>query len=430
MELPTQEEDVFMVARRGDTLMSPFQCDLCHFRNIKGRNPYAYNSRDSTALAMIRRANLDSFWSRTSATVYSNLLDFRQYIKHGKEVWGEIPCLPPRGPYPVEDRFGMSVATITLSRSLDAGRNAQHLQFNTARRIRSAYSNNWNASLHTLEVGVMQEGQNKLMTTDCPVYHYWYTRMMKGMHERMGDLIVQDQAISRELQLALMELIEDKLDAEPENRVRWIEVGTYVMILWLGALRGNEAMMSSLDGCRKLMRESESSQTPTRGFGVLVLQGRFKSSTGATKYLLYLSSQTQTDFRRTAREWLKLLIDVRESQDRITGWLFCDDEGKQVRMSHFEASILELIVEIQERDVGIVPRDMDVFDRYGVFRSWRRGATSIARNSGLSEKDIELNNWWRKVEDSRGKHVSADMISYYTEDLLVIDAKLRFSETL
>jgi len=66
----------------------------------------------------------------------------------------------------------------------------------------------------------------------------------------------------------------------------------------------------------------------------------------------------------------------------------------------------------------------------GVFRSWRRGATSIARNTKGLEKDIELNNWWRKMEKSRGKHVNSDMLSYYTEDLLVMDAKLRFSEAL
>ncbi len=99
-------------------------------------------------------------------------------------------------------------------------------------------------------------------------------------------------------------------------------------------------------------------------------------------------------------------------------------------MSHYEVDILQLIAEVQEKTEGIVPKDMDVFDKYGVFRSWRRGATSVARNENLRKEDIDLNNGWRKLEESRGKHVSTDMLAYYTEDMLVIDAKLRFSEVL
>ncbi len=428
--MPCKEEDLFMTARVGDTLMTPFQCELCHFRNIKGREPYEHNARDMRAMNIMRRANLDAFWSRTTGTVKSNCLDFKQLIKHSGALWGDTPGIPPRGPFPLSDKFGMVPATATLSRSLDKGKNAKHVQYNTARRIRSAYSNLWNSSLYTLDTGVMQDGQSKLMTTECPVYHYWYSKMMKGMHERMGDLVVQDQAISRELQEALMESVELKLVKESENYDRWVEIGAYLMMLWLGALRGNEAMMADLEGCRKMMFESESNQTRGRNYGVLVLKGRFKSSIGATHYLLYLSSETKSKFVTPFRGWMKRLIEVRRRQGRTSGWLFSKRDKKPLEMSHYEVDILRLIVEIQEDTEGIVPKELDVFDRYGVFRSWRRGATSIARNTKGMEKDIELNNWWRKMEKSRGKHVNSDMLSYYTEDLLVMDAKLRFSEAL
>jgi hypothetical protein len=29
----------FKSGRNGDHLLCPFQCDLCHFRNIQGRDP-------------------------------------------------------------------------------------------------------------------------------------------------------------------------------------------------------------------------------------------------------------------------------------------------------------------------------------------------------------------------------------------------------
>jgi hypothetical protein len=38
MEDP-RDEFRFMQARNGDNLITPFQCDLCHFRNLLGRDP-------------------------------------------------------------------------------------------------------------------------------------------------------------------------------------------------------------------------------------------------------------------------------------------------------------------------------------------------------------------------------------------------------
>ncbi len=429
-ELPCKEEELFQTARQGDALLVPFQCELCHFRNIKGRSPYLNNDRDHYALNVIRRASLDSFWSRTSATVKTNMADFKKFVKHSKKLWGNVPGLPAKGPYAVRDEFGMAIAAATLSRSLDPGKNSEFIQFNTARRVRSAYSNCWNASVNTLDTGVMQDGQAKLMITSCPVYHYWYTRMMKGMHERMGDLVVQDLAISRELQIALMDSLENKINLSRGDSDRWIEIGVYVMLLWLGALRGNEAMQASLEGCIKMMEESKVNQTDTLSFGVMVLVGKFKTSTGYTKYLLYLSSKTKSDFRTPFRGWLERLLEVRRRQGHTKGYLFRKSDGSPLEMSHYEGDILQMIAEIQEKTEGIVAKDIDVFDKYGVFRSWRRGATSVARNEGLRKEDIDLNNGWRKQEESRGKHVSSDMLAYYTEDILVIDAKLRFSEVL
>ena len=53
------------------------------------------------------------------------------------------------------------------------------------------------------------------------------------------------------------------------------------------------------------------------------------------------------------------------------------------------------------------------------------------RNDGnVSKEDIELNTWWRRAEESHGKHLVSDMLENYTEDLLVIDAKKCFSEVL
>jgi hypothetical protein len=59
--------------RNGDNPVFPFQCDLCHFRNIKKRDPFASDLKDSSVLCGIQRANLDAFWARIPGTMKSNL---------------------------------------------------------------------------------------------------------------------------------------------------------------------------------------------------------------------------------------------------------------------------------------------------------------------------------------------------------------------
>jgi hypothetical protein len=59
----------FRQARSGDHLMTPFQCELCHFRNIMGRNPVTVSRLDSELMEYFRRANFDAFWARETTTV-------------------------------------------------------------------------------------------------------------------------------------------------------------------------------------------------------------------------------------------------------------------------------------------------------------------------------------------------------------------------
>ena len=75
-DLETEEElsDRFQVGRAGDHLMGiPFKCDLCHFRNLNGRNPCDHSAKDRYTLVLIRRAMLDACWSRERSTVTGNL---------------------------------------------------------------------------------------------------------------------------------------------------------------------------------------------------------------------------------------------------------------------------------------------------------------------------------------------------------------------
>jgi hypothetical protein len=52
-------------------MMTSFQRDECHFRNVQGLDPKG-TEEGNFLLLCIRRAMLDSFWSREPWTVYGN----------------------------------------------------------------------------------------------------------------------------------------------------------------------------------------------------------------------------------------------------------------------------------------------------------------------------------------------------------------------
>jgi hypothetical protein len=58
------DEERFKRGRNGDNLMTPFQCDKCHFVNMQKRNPSLTCEKDRYLMKLIRRANLDACWAR------------------------------------------------------------------------------------------------------------------------------------------------------------------------------------------------------------------------------------------------------------------------------------------------------------------------------------------------------------------------------
>jgi hypothetical protein len=76
-----KEEIRFREARAGDHLMTPFQCDVCHFRNIYRRDPDIRVLGEIETMEFIRQAILDSFWSREPTTVRGNLQEAKRGLR-------------------------------------------------------------------------------------------------------------------------------------------------------------------------------------------------------------------------------------------------------------------------------------------------------------------------------------------------------------
>jgi hypothetical protein len=79
----------FMVARAGDHMMVPFHCDLCHFRNIMLRDPEAESRTDWEILDMIRRANLNAFWSQEKSSVGASLREAVR-MENDETAWNAL----------------------------------------------------------------------------------------------------------------------------------------------------------------------------------------------------------------------------------------------------------------------------------------------------------------------------------------------------
>jgi hypothetical protein len=48
---------------------------------------------------------------------------------------------------------------------------------------------------------------------------------------------------------------------------------------------------------------------------------------------------------------------------------------------------------------------IDIDERYGIFRSFKRGANTRAQEAGVSESDVNLVGQWRQVELAKGRHL-------------------------
>jgi hypothetical protein len=182
------DEKRFQVGRNGDNLITHFQCDLCTFRNIQRRNPIEGKPTDDLMMCCIWRANLDPFWSCEKSTVSSNLGNVAKAIQTSERVEMRMPY-ETLGPMPVEDLTGHRAAIHMLLTSLEPGAYSKNYkQFDTIRKMWSAFLNAWGASAKAtlFNVSTGKEDRHKDRLTRCPTDSEWFGRFQLGCKKRMG----------------------------------------------------------------------------------------------------------------------------------------------------------------------------------------------------------------------------------------------------
>lgn len=86
----------------------------------------------------------------------------------------------------------MTEAVIMLERSTDEGKNADTIQFQTMRKLRSMFNNEWQVSARGQSPMVMAKEKNKLTVSESRTHCKFFERFVRGAHKRMGDIVKPD----------------------------------------------------------------------------------------------------------------------------------------------------------------------------------------------------------------------------------------------
>jgi hypothetical protein len=153
-----------------------------------------------------------------------------------------------------------------------------------------------------------------------------------------------------------------------------------------------------------------------------------KLADGERYHMLLMASETALGLK--IWHWLKQLVLMRERQIRFHGPAFCDDLGDLAMMSDYEEIFYDILHEIQDQRLDLIGPDIDIEQMYGFFCSFHQGATTRAREQGVSEVEFDLINCWQKVERELGMKASLAIRDHHTEVVRLKSSWLRFSKPL
>lgn len=178
--------------------------------NIMGQGPLDGSATDARMLKCIRWTNLDAFRSWEPGTVNRVL----QKVKRGLAITSSLgfahALFQPRDPFPLDDSIGVGVVIVMLQRSLAPRRHDWHVQYETVRKFRAAALNIYHSSVKGQGPMVTAKETRKLQVTSCPTYSDFFKWIDKRMHKRMGDVVCLGWALSHDILMELMGLLEDE----------------------------------------------------------------------------------------------------------------------------------------------------------------------------------------------------------------------------
>ena len=430
-----EDQDRFKVGRDGDHLMTLFQCDECHFGNVmkrvSGSNPV-----DELARSLIRRANLDSMWSRERSTVYGNMREGSRCVLKGRMAGIQDPY-PARGPARYDDGWGMATAMVMLLRSLDAGKNASTIQFDTARGVRTHMSNYWHSSATGMEAVLVSSDGTISDVSNAPTNSFWFRRFIRGCHRRMGDIWKPNRPLLIEELKACLAILEEDWNIyskmkrpDVKGMLRAARTATMLISGFFAALRGEEICRVDVGSMR--LHWDESQNHPGAPHVPLMMAGRFKGDHTEKLFCQPLANVTKTGIN--IKLWTERTLQVLDAVGIKAGPMFRDSTTKRYRkatISDLDVDFHWILKRVQKKHPTMLPstgsNKVDIINDFSVMRSLQRGATAHACNMKVPESVVEANNRWRKHMRSKGMRPQMSMMKRYSDAKASVPSLTRFS---
>jgi hypothetical protein len=371
-------------------------------------------------------SNLDAFWALEPITVKQVVDEAKRGIVLVTKMGFVNSLFRPMGPFPVDDIFGVGAADVMQQRSLEQGKFAQRLQYETIHKFQATVSNIYHVSVEGHGATVMAKETKKLVVTECPTYSGWFKKCMKGMHKCLGDEVHPDRALALDILLEIMALVErDWEGSPPQKKLQLALEGSFYLIAYTLAFRGEGVPLVDLKGLRAHWEQGASYKTP---HVVIPLLGRFKNEVGEAYHIMPVCAETPRGLK--PRLWIGRVIECYQAMGVVTGRVFRSSSGECGKMADYEPTFFDRLEEVKTKRPDLIPSNLEIAEHDGVSRSFRRGATSEATNAGANVEVIEANGWWKKVHQSGSRRPNLTTRKHYTDVRLILEFLLKFSSFL
>ena len=406
----------------------PFECDLCHFRNMNRRDPVWERDKDMKTFEAIRRIQLDVFWAREKSTVSGNLSRMRRDYMDAKFQYSIGDALMPYFPvHELKDQVGMAGAITMISASLRDGINCKNLGFASTRRTRTWIGHVFNSSGGY--DGRPREGRARAdpaFISGSPTDQRWFHRFVQGMKLRMGEVRFQNEALTSKQVLGLSAMLDDAWNRSTKDthKERLEELMCFILIGFGAGLRGEEVPLVSVGGLLHFWDETKREPNP---YIMITLYGKFKGETGFRWHCLPVcdSSRSNIPFRM----WIGRLLHRRvHIQERVSGWLLQRGKNRRAKIVDYDPDFHYYMVELNSQSPELFSVGT-VLGLYSLRRSMRRGA--ILETTGrVDDVIVKLMNRWRKKEGAKGAEPGLCMRQTYTQMRSMVPKLLLYSQAL
>ena len=139
-----------------------------------------------------------------------------------------------------------------------------------------------------------------------------------------------------------------------------------------------------------------------------------------------------TDGGLQIRRWVEALVKilVAEGKNKTIGPALCDEKGFVLDHWFINLTLHHYLSRIQSKQPHLIAEAIVIEEKYNIHRSFRRGATTQARERKVPEPVIDTNNRWRKVENKSGSLPNLPMAELYTQVQQALGTRLWFSKAL